>query len=96
MKELGRVLIHDRNILNCRVSFKMLLSMCFVIELLRKNFEHSCDQVTFRMAVVEVALIQVSFLNVYSKQKKNKMNSGIPWHLHTIQNLVLLKKWFSC
>ena len=43
---------------------------------LRRNFEHSCDQVTFRMALrsnyynsAEVVLIQVSFLTVSSKQK---------------------------
>ena len=31
MKDLARMLIHVRKILNCRVSFKMLLSMCLVI-----------------------------------------------------------------
>ena len=31
MKELARMLIHVRKIFNCRVSFKMLLSMCVAI-----------------------------------------------------------------
>ena len=75
MKDLARMLIYVCKKKNCRVSFKMLLSMCLV--LLRRYFEHSCDHVTFRMpfskkttiTVTEVVLIQVSFLTVGSKQK---------------------------
>ena len=47
--------------------------------MLRRNFENSCDQVTFRMpltkkitiTVTEVVLIQVSFLTVSSKSNNN-------------------------
>ena len=31
MKDLARILIHVHKIFNCRVSFKMLLSVCLVI-----------------------------------------------------------------
>ena len=68
MKVLAHSLIYVRNIYGqCASPY------------LRRNLEHSCDQVTFRMSlskkitVLEVTLIQVSFPNVDSKQKnKNK------------------------
>ena len=72
MKDLARMLIHVRKMENCRVSFKMQLSMRFVIAKKGLDFEHSCDQVTFRMplskkitiTVTEVILLQVSFFTV--------------------------------
>ena len=39
---------------------------------------------------MELIHIQVSFLTVSSKQK-NKNEHEIPWYLHTIQNLRLVK-----
>ena len=47
LKELGGILIHLRKIVGC------LWKWCChcTPQLLRKNFEYSCDQVTFRMAV---------------------------------------------
>ena len=46
MKDIARKLIHVRKIFNCSVS-----KCCFrcVSHLLERNFEHSCDQVTFKM-----------------------------------------------
>ena len=76
MKDLRRMLIHIRKLFNCSVSFKILFSNVSH-NLLNRNFRHSFDQVTFRMAllkkititVTEVVLIQVSFYTVGSKQK---------------------------
>ena len=45
--------------------------------------------------MTEVALIQVFFLTVGSKHKKNKKQKWkheTPWHNFTIQNLALLEK----
>ena len=45
------------------------------------------------ITVAEITLIQVSFLNVGSKQKKNK-NEHPEYHsIHTIQKSDLLKAW---
>ena len=45
--------------------------------------------------MTEIALIQVFCLTVGSKQKKDKnaeyRKNGIPWHLHTLEKLALLK-----
>ena len=49
MKELAGILIHFHKIFNWRVSFKMLLSMCLVT--VEKKPQHSCDQLTFRIAL---------------------------------------------
>ena len=76
MKELVGILVRVCKIFNCRVSIKMMLSMCLVIiekELWRwlwsSNFQNSTfEKIT--ITVVEVALIQVSFPKVGSKQKK--------------------------
>ena len=54
--------------------------MRFVIAEKRLDFEHSCDQVTFRMplskkitiTVTEVVRIQVCFLTIGSKNNNNK------------------------
>ena len=48
MKELARILIYVRKIFNCRMSFKMLLSMC-----LATLDRELCDQVTSRMALLK-------------------------------------------
>ena len=50
MKEWTRMLIHARKIFNCRVSFKMLLTMCLIIAV-DKKLRTYCDQVIFRMAL---------------------------------------------
>ena len=83
LDERFNLLIHVRKLFNCRVSVRILFSMC---QFLRKNFEYSCDQVTFKMplsnkitlTVTEVVLIQGFFLTNGSKQK-------IPWYHHIIQ-----------
>ena len=79
MKELAPIMIHARKIFNYRVSFKMLLSMYLTIVekelwiLLRSsNFQNGTVK-KITTTVAKVALIQVSFLKVGSKQKtKNK------------------------
>ena len=63
--------------------------------LFRRNFEHSCDQVT----VAEVALIQVPFPNVDYKQKikmntHNTMASSCHSKISSTQNMGVLL--FSC
>ena len=75
IKDSARMLIHVRELFNCRVSFKMLLPM-FLVNF-EKMFEQSCDQVTFRMlrsnkitkTVTKVVLNQASLFTVGSKQK---------------------------
>ena len=47
MEELAPILVHVRKIFNCRVSFKMLLSM--YLSIIEKEPSISCDQLTFRM-----------------------------------------------
>ena len=74
MKELGRILILVREIFNCRVSFKMLLSVYLTIVeerlwiwLWSSNFQNS----TFKKISIteaEVALIQITIPNTCSKQ----------------------------
>ena len=74
MKDLAHKLIHVRKIFNCSV-FKMLFSMCFVIiekerwtQLWSSNFKNvTFEKIT--ITVAQVVLIQVSSLNVGSKQK---------------------------
>ena len=73
MKELSRIVIHVGKIVTCA---SQLCHQC-PSQLFRRNFGHSCDQVTLRislsekmtMAVAKDATIQVSFLKVGSKQK---------------------------
>ena len=72
--------------------------MPFVIA--RRDFEHSCDQVTFRMPLskkntitaTEGVHIQVCFLTIGSKNNNNTtINTWNACNLHTIQRLDLLK-----
>ena len=79
--ELPRIFIRVRNIFNCWG----LSKCCYqsTLQLLRKNFEYSRDQVTFRVAL---------FLTLVPN-KKQKCRYGMPWHLHTIQKLGLHKIW---
>ena len=98
--EFVPTLIDVRKIFNCRMSFKMVLSMCLAIvekELWTKLWSSNFQNGTFEkttITVTEIALIQVSFPNVGSKQK-NIRTHRIPWHLHTIQKSGLLKIWES-
>ena len=72
-QDIARILTHVCKLLNFMISLKMLFSMCLVI--LAKELWNSCDQVIFRMLllnkitikVTEVVLNQVSFLTVLNK-----------------------------
>ena len=80
INKLAHISIHVLKIFNCRVSFKMLLSMHLEIvkkelwiQLWPSNFQDGIfEKIT--ITLVEVVLIQVSFPNVSSKQKI-KMNT---------------------
>ena len=51
MEELARILIHVHKIFNRRLSFNILLSMCLAI--VEKKLYHSCDIVTFGVALLK-------------------------------------------
>ena len=90
------ILIYVLKIFNCRISFKLLFSMCLGIlenELLTQLWSSNFPNSTFEkitITVAEDALILVFFPNVGFKQNNNKKHR-IPWHLHTIQKSDLLK-----
>ena len=80
MNELACTLIHVRKIFNCRMSFKMLLSMLFrncweetLTWLWSGNFRNGTFEIITK-TVAEVVLIKVSSPNVASKQKNWKIN----------------------
>ena len=81
MNVLERILTHVRKILNCRISFKMLLSRCLVIiekELWTLLWSYNFQNGNFQKITITVArdtLIKVSFPNVGSNLKKIKMNT---------------------
>ena len=69
-----------------------------VSQLLRRYFEHSCDQVTFRMPFSKKnyhnrdgSVIQLSFLSFVPNRNNNNKTCGIPCYFHTIQGSDLLK-----
>ena len=71
-KELPPMLIHVCKIFNCKVSFKCRCRCASW--LLRKNFEHSCDQELsewqkITITVTEVVFMQLFSLTIGSKQK---------------------------
>ena len=88
--ELPRIFIRVRNIFNCWG----LSKCCYqsTLQLLRKNFEYSRDQVTFRVALSKklpkqwrkLLSSKYVFLTLVPN-KKQKCTYGMPWHLHTIQ-----------
>ena len=81
MNVLERILTHVRKILNCRISFKMLLSRCLAIiekELWTLLWSYNFQNGTFEKITITVArdtLIKVSFPNVGSNLKNIKMNT---------------------
>ena len=61
---------------------------------MRTNFEHTWYQVTFRIFVTEIAVIQELFFTVVLNKKNKtveKHKNGIPWHVHTIQSQLFSK-----
>ena len=99
MNEFAHILIHISKIFNSRVSLKMLFPIFLAIiekelwiQLLTSNFQNSTFEKN-TITVAEVALIQVSILNIGLNKTKRKINGkthGMPWHLQNIENLCVL------
>ena len=81
MKVLMHILIYVLKIFNCRISFKLLFSMCLGIlenELLTQLWSSNFPNSTFEkitITVAEDALILVFFPNVGFKQNNNKKHT---------------------
>ena len=101
LKNLARMLIYVRKIFNFKVFFKMLLPMCLSSSL-RRNFEHSCDQVIFRVpfwekitvTVAEVVFSQVfcPLLSFLEEAKVSTVNSDLT-NFVNVQGLHENSKW---
>ena len=95
-KELIRMMIHVRKILNFKMSFKCHCQWLSMYPVIVENFENSLYQVSFSdilkiitITVTKIVLIQRFFLLL--PLKKQKCKHEIPWNINIIQKSALLK-----